>query len=140
MYGPKGVWVMSEWANKYGPLYKVHFLDECVLVCTDPETNARITRRTGAPTSCSCAPNQQAGTTSSALRSCAHNQQLVVYLLVVSATAQCTFVVPLILRLASRRSRQTVYTVLAVWDRNRLPPAHPPPFNTCACRSWSLHA
>jgi hypothetical protein len=41
---------MSEWANKYGPLYKLHFMDACVLVCTDPETNARITRRTGAAT------------------------------------------------------------------------------------------
>lgn len=23
IYGPKGVWVMAEWANVYGPLYKV---------------------------------------------------------------------------------------------------------------------
>lgn len=38
---------MAQWAQQYGPLYKVHFLDECVLVCTDPESNARITRRTG---------------------------------------------------------------------------------------------
>jgi hypothetical protein len=38
---------MAEWSNKYGPLYKVHFMDECVLVCTDPDTIARITRRTG---------------------------------------------------------------------------------------------
>lgn len=55
---------MSEWANKYGPLYKVHFLDECVLVCTDPETTARITRRTGAASGRACA-----------LRSCGLNQQ-----------------------------------------------------------------
>jgi hypothetical protein len=51
IYGPKGIWVMAQWAQQYGPLYKVHFLDECVLVCTDPEANARITRRTGA---CGC--------------------------------------------------------------------------------------
>jgi hypothetical protein len=38
---------MAEWSNKYGPLYKVHSMDECVLVCTDPDTIARITRRTG---------------------------------------------------------------------------------------------
>lgn len=48
IFGPKGVWVLAEWGNAYGPLYKLHFLDEFVLCITDPDTIARITRRTGA--------------------------------------------------------------------------------------------
>ena len=45
--GPKGVWQMAAWANAYGPLYKMQFLDQFTLVLTDPDAIARITRRTG---------------------------------------------------------------------------------------------
>lgn len=46
--GPKGPWAFIKWTETYGALYKLQFLDVFAVVLTDPDTIARITKKTGA--------------------------------------------------------------------------------------------
>lgn len=43
----RGAWDVVAWANKYGPLFKVQFLNTTTVVLTDPDAVARLTKRTG---------------------------------------------------------------------------------------------
>jgi hypothetical protein len=45
--GPKNAWVFSKWADRYGPLYKLHVLDHFMLVLTDPASIMQLTRKGG---------------------------------------------------------------------------------------------
>jgi hypothetical protein len=45
--GPKNAWKFTDWANTFGPLYKLHVLDHFMLVCTDPESIIQLTRKGG---------------------------------------------------------------------------------------------
>jgi hypothetical protein len=45
--GPKNAWVFSNWANTYGPLYKLHVLEHFMLVLTDPASITQLTRKGG---------------------------------------------------------------------------------------------
>lgn len=44
--GPKSIWTAVDWANTYGPIYKIQMLDMFCIVVTDPDSLATITRRT----------------------------------------------------------------------------------------------
>lgn len=46
--GPKGPWSFLQWTAEFGPLYKLQLVDAFVVVLTDPDTIARITKKTGA--------------------------------------------------------------------------------------------
>lgn len=45
--GDKGAWSMVKWTEAYGPIFKLQFLDAFTVVLTDPDTIARVTRKTG---------------------------------------------------------------------------------------------
>lgn len=45
--GPKGPFTFGAWHAAHGPLYKLQLLDSFVVVLSDPDTIARVTRRTG---------------------------------------------------------------------------------------------
>lgn len=47
MAGSKGVWRLSAFAAEYGPIYKLQMLDGVHVVLTDPDTCARVSRKTG---------------------------------------------------------------------------------------------
>jgi len=45
--GPDAPWVLLNWANTFGPLYKLQFMDSFTVVITDPDTIASATHKTG---------------------------------------------------------------------------------------------
>jgi hypothetical protein len=45
--GDKGPWAFVRWTEAYGPIFKLQFLDSFGVVLTDPNTIARVTRKTG---------------------------------------------------------------------------------------------
>lgn len=47
LVGPKAPWVMLKWVNAYGPLFKMQFIDHLGVVLTDPDSIARVTRKSG---------------------------------------------------------------------------------------------
>lgn len=46
--GGKGPWTMAQWQKTYGKIYKIQLVDTFSVVLSDPDTIARITRKTGA--------------------------------------------------------------------------------------------
>jgi hypothetical protein len=44
--GPKGPWTLVKWTKAFGPLFKIQFADYFGVVLTDPESIARVTRKT----------------------------------------------------------------------------------------------
>jgi hypothetical protein len=47
LLGPKSPWNIANWVNAFGPVVKVQLMDEFGVVLTDPDTIARVTRKTG---------------------------------------------------------------------------------------------
>lgn len=47
LMGPKGPFTFLKWAEEYGDIYKVQFMDSIAVVLTNPDTIARIARKTG---------------------------------------------------------------------------------------------
>lgn len=47
LMGPKGPFTFLKWADQYGDLYKVQFMNSFSVVLTNPDTVARITKKTG---------------------------------------------------------------------------------------------
>lgn len=45
--GPKGPFTFLKWAEEYGDIYKVQFMDSIAVVLTNPDTIASISRKTG---------------------------------------------------------------------------------------------
>lgn len=45
--GPKGPFTFLDWANKYGQVYKIVFMDSMAVVLTNADVIARITKKTG---------------------------------------------------------------------------------------------
>jgi hypothetical protein len=45
--GAKGPWSFIKWHQTYGKIYKLLFLDEHVVVLSDPATITSITRKAG---------------------------------------------------------------------------------------------
>jgi hypothetical protein len=45
--GAKGPWSFIKWHQTYGKIYKLSFLDEHVVVLSDPTTITSITRKAG---------------------------------------------------------------------------------------------
>jgi hypothetical protein len=45
--GPKGPFTFLDWANKYGHVYKIVFMDSMAVVLTNADVIARITKKTG---------------------------------------------------------------------------------------------
>lgn len=45
--GPKGPFTFLKWANEYGDIYKIQFLDSLAVVFTNADEIARITKKTG---------------------------------------------------------------------------------------------
>lgn len=53
--GAKGPWAFLKWANAYGPVFKMQFMDSFSIVLTDYESIMRVTRKTSRLNSpCSC--------------------------------------------------------------------------------------
>jgi hypothetical protein len=60
--GPKGPFTFLKWAEEYGDIYKVQFMDSIAVVLTNPDAIASISRKTGVarvetdrPQECTCA-------------------------------------------------------------------------------------
>lgn len=53
--GPNSPWVLLNWANTFGPLYKLQFMDYFTVVVTDPDTIASATHKTGMLAPCQAA-------------------------------------------------------------------------------------
>jgi hypothetical protein len=47
--GPKGPWTVLYWANAFGPVFKMQFMDSFAIVLTDHESIMRVTRKTSEP-------------------------------------------------------------------------------------------
>jgi hypothetical protein len=45
--GSKGPFTFLKWANEYGAIYKIQFLDSLAVVLTNADEIARITKKTG---------------------------------------------------------------------------------------------
>jgi hypothetical protein len=47
--GPKGPWTFLNWANAFGPVFKMQFMDSFAIVLTDYESIMKVTRKTSEP-------------------------------------------------------------------------------------------
>lgn len=47
--GPKGPWTLANWANAYGPVFKIQFMASFAVVLTDHDGIMRVTRKTSEP-------------------------------------------------------------------------------------------
>lgn len=45
--GPKGPFTFLKWANEYGEVCKVQFMDNMAVVLTNADVIARVTKKTG---------------------------------------------------------------------------------------------
>jgi hypothetical protein len=45
--GPKGPFTFLKWAEEYGGIFRVQFMDSVGIVLTNPDAIARISKKTG---------------------------------------------------------------------------------------------
>jgi hypothetical protein len=45
--GPKGPFTFLKWAEEYGDIFRVQFMDTVAVVLTNPDAIARISKKTG---------------------------------------------------------------------------------------------